>query len=61
MGDQNTWYAAERRLFENRPTDELVETREIMKNGFMYHRRQIRLQAIDDILAERAEKKSQSL
>lgn len=51
--NQNSWYAAERRLFEPRSTAELIETRDAMIQGFMYHRRQIRLQAINDILAER--------
>ena len=51
----NSWYAAEMRLFGERSTEELKETREAMKSGFMYHRRQIRLQAIEDILRDRGE------
>lgn len=51
----SSWYAAEMRLFGERSTEELKETRDAMKNGFMYHRRQIRLQAIEDILRDRGE------
>ena len=51
----NSWYAAEMRLFGERSTEDLKETREAMKSGFMYHRRQIRLQAIEDILRDRGE------
>ena len=51
----SSWYAAEMRLFGERSTEELKETRDAMKNGFMYHRRQIRLQAIEEILRDRGE------
>jgi hypothetical protein len=55
MKVMNSWYEAEQRLFGSRSTAELKETLEGMKNGFMYHRRRIRLQAIEDILLERGE------
>ena len=51
----NNWYAGERRLYENRSTKELAETAHIIEfgGGSAHARRQVRLEAIKDILAER--------
>ena len=51
----NNWYAGERRLYENRSTEELAETAHIIEfgGGSIYPRRQVRLEVIKQILAER--------